>query len=49
MNKIPKTFRLHPKVVDKIEKKAVKENRSEANVVDTALAEKWKIKLTKVK
>ena len=40
-----KTFRLDEKVTDKLEKKAKKQNRSEANVVETELAEKWNIKI----
>ena len=45
MKRISKTFRLHPKVVDKLEKKSIKENRSEANVAENALAKDLGVKL----
>ena len=40
-----KTFRLDTKVTDKLEKKAIKENRSEANVVENVLAKEFKVKV----
>lgn len=45
MKRISKTFKLHPKVVDKLGKKAIEEGRSEANVVERTLAEKFKVKV----
>lgn len=45
MKRISKTFKLHPKVVDKLEKKAKDENRSEANVVENVLAKEFKVKV----
>lgn len=43
--KIPKTFRLDTKVTDKLKKVADKQRRSEANVVENALAKELKVKL----
>ena len=45
MSRIKKTFRLLPKVAEALEKKALKENRSEANVVEIILVDKLKVKL----
>lgn len=43
--KVSKTFRLHPEVVAALKKKAIEEGRSEANVVERTLAEKFKVKV----
>lgn len=43
--KISKTFRLDVKVTDKLKKVADKQRRSEANVVENALAKELKVKL----
>ena len=43
--KISKTFRLDERVTDKLKKAAEKQRRSEANVVENALAKELKVKL----
>ena len=40
-----KTFRLDEKVTDPLEKRAKKENRSEANVAENILAKEFKVKV----
>lgn len=45
MKRISRTYKLHPKVVEKLQKKAEKESRSEANAAEIILAKDLKVKL----
>ena len=45
MKRIKKTFRLHPKVVEGLEKAAIKEDRTQSKVAERALAKQLKVKI----